>query len=54
MKLQKSTGKIYKEKTYPKWHIVIPNKDIEQLGWYKGMELEGIIAENMYIIKPRR
>jgi len=54
MRLQESTGKKYKGKLYPKWHIVIPNNDIERLGWSKGMELVGIIAENIYIIKPRR
>lgn len=54
MRLQKSTGKIYKGKIYHKWHIVIPNEDIERLGWSKGMELKGVVADNMYIIKPRR
>lgn len=53
MKLQKSIGKKYGGKKYHKWHIVIPNKDVERLGWPKGMELVGIIAEDMYILKPQ-
>ena len=53
MKLQKGKGKIYKGKVYPKWHIVIPKNDIEALGWKEGVELKGIVADGMYILKPK-
>lgn len=54
MKLQESKGKIYKGKVYPKWHIVIPNEDIERLGWEKGMELNGFVADGVYVVKPKK
>ena len=51
MILQKQKGKMYKGKQYPKWVIVIPKNDVEKMGWEEGMELEGIIANDMYILK---
>lgn len=53
MILQKQKGKIYKGKQYPKWVIVIPNEDIERLGWEKGMELKGFVADRVYILKSK-
>ena len=46
MKLQKVRAREYKGKTIYKWIIVIPPKDIEQLGWGEGIELEGTIVKN--------
>lgn len=41
MKLQKVKAREYKGKLIYKYMIVIPPKDIEELGWKEGIELEG-------------
>lgn len=46
MKLQKVRAREYKGKTIYKWIIVIPPKDIEQLEWKEGLELEGTPIKN--------
>ena len=46
MKLQKQKAYNYKGKTNYKYAIMIPQKDIEQLGWDKGIELEGTVVKD--------
>ena len=43
MKLQKQLSRKYGNKEYPKWTIVIPPRDIEELGWNAGEDLESEI-----------
>ncbi len=40
MKLQKQKVSKYKNKTYYKYSILIPNDIIEKLGWAEGQELK--------------
>ena len=54
MILQKHKGRIYKDKVYPKWVIVVPNMDIGKLGWKEGIELESIVAKDMYILRSKQ
>jgi hypothetical protein len=52
MKLQKHKTWKYKGTEYAKNTIVIPNKQIEELGWNEGDELESIIrGEKLVIVK---
>ena len=54
MILKKKKAKEYKGKPIYVWEIVIPPKDIKELGWYKGMELEGIVVKDKgYFISPK-
>jgi len=46
MKLQKVKARGYKGKTIYKYMVVIPPKDVKELGWPEGMELEGTIVPN--------
>ena len=46
MKLQKQKARKYKNKMIYKYIIVIPPKDIEELGWKEGMELEGTVIKD--------
>ncbi len=46
MKLQKVKAREYKGKPIYKYIIVIPPKDIEELGWKEGNELDGIIIKD--------
>jgi len=46
MKLQKQKAREYKGKTIHKYVIVIPPKDIEELEWTEGKELNGIVIKN--------
>lgn len=55
MKLQKVKAREYKRKTIYKYIIVIPPKDIEELGWKKGIGLEGItIKDKGYFISIKK
>ncbi len=46
MKLQKHKAYKYKGETKYKYVIVIPNEDIEKLGWREGEKLDGKITDN--------
>ena len=46
MKLQKVKAREYKEKPIYKYIIVIPPKDIEELDWKEGDELDGIVIRD--------
>ncbi len=54
MKLQKQLSRKTKGKSYPKYVMTIPPKDIEELGWQKGMELEVCVTDNKLIIRPKQ
>lgn len=51
MKLQKQLSRKVGDKTYPKWMISIPPKQIKALGWSEGQSLEGVITNEKLIIK---
>ena len=54
MKLQKQKARKYKGKTIFKYIIVIPPKDIENLGWEEGIELEGtVIKDKGYFLSSK-
>ena len=46
MILQKQKAREYKGDTIYKWVIVIPPKDIEELGWKEGQKLKGTVIKN--------
>ena len=46
MKLQKHKAREYKSKPIYKYTIVVPPRDIKELEWKEGMELEGTIIKN--------
>ena len=50
MKLQKVKAREYKGKPIYKYMIVIPPKDIKELGWKEGIELEGIVKDRGYFL----
>ncbi|MFO8132497.1 MAG: hypothetical protein R6U10_00970 [Thermoplasmatota archaeon] len=53
MRLQRVKAREYKGEPIYKWQIVIPPKDIEKLGWTEGMELQGNVADELYLLKPK-
>lgn len=53
MKLQEQLSRKTKRKSYPKYVMTIPPKDIEELGWEKGMELEVHISDGKLIVEPK-
>ena len=54
MKLLCQKSKKVGDKTYHRWIINIPPKDIEKLGWKAGDELEGKITERGYLISIKK
>ena len=53
MKLQEQLSRKVKGKTYPKYVLTVPPKNIETLGWQKGTELEVCIEGNKLVVKPK-
>ena len=53
MKLQKQLSRKIKGKSYPKYVMTIPPKNIEELGWQKGIELDVRVKDNKLIIEPK-
>jgi bifunctional DNA-binding transcriptional regulator/antitoxin component of YhaV-PrlF toxin-antitoxin module len=54
MKLQKQIAYKYKGKTNYKFIIMVPQKDVEQLGWDKGTDLNGtIVNDKGYFISKK-
>ena len=55
MIIQKAKAYEYKGKTKYKYTIVVPEKDIEKLGWNKGTKLEGtIVKDNGYFLSAKK
>jgi hypothetical protein len=50
MHLQKQLSRVYKGKEYPKYLIVVPPKNIEELGWTEQDELESSIEDGKLVI----
>jgi bifunctional DNA-binding transcriptional regulator/antitoxin component of YhaV-PrlF toxin-antitoxin module len=53
MKLQKQLSRRVDKKEYPKYVITIPPKQIEEVGWKEGTELEAIVKGGRIILKPK-
>ncbi len=53
MKLQKQLSRKSKDKTYSKYVVVIPPKEIENLGWKEGEELK-IIKKDKSLVLQRK
>ena len=51
MRLIKQHGRKYGDKDYYKYIVVIPNKDIDKLGWKGGEELETEVKNDKLIIE---
>jgi len=50
-KLQKQLSRKIGNKTYPKYVITVPAKQIQQLGWKEGEELTGTILKDRLMIR---
>lgn len=53
MLLKRKKAREYKGKPIYVWEIVIPPKDVKELGWEEGMELDGVVADNLYILRKK-
>jgi bifunctional DNA-binding transcriptional regulator/antitoxin component of YhaV-PrlF toxin-antitoxin module len=53
MHLQKQLSRVYKGKEYPKYLIVIPPRDIEELGWSERDELKSIVESGKLVIERK-
>jgi bifunctional DNA-binding transcriptional regulator/antitoxin component of YhaV-PrlF toxin-antitoxin module len=54
VKLQKQLSRKVQDKTYPKYVITIPPKQIEEAGWKEGTELEAIVEDGKIVLKPKK
>jgi hypothetical protein len=54
MKLQEQLSRKVKGKIYPKYVLTIPPRNIDELGWAKGTDLEVCIEGNKLVIKQKK
>jgi hypothetical protein len=53
MKLQKRFNRKVAGKEYNKWVVIIPQDEIEKLGWQEGVELQPIIKDGKLVLIKR-
>ncbi len=53
MRLQRSLSRRYHGKDYAKWIIVIPPKQVRELGWEEGDDLEAVTKGHALIVRTR-
>lgn len=54
MKLQKQLSRKFEGKEYPKYVVTIPPKQIEEVGWKEGTELEAIVKNGEIVLRPKQ
>jgi bifunctional DNA-binding transcriptional regulator/antitoxin component of YhaV-PrlF toxin-antitoxin module len=54
MRLQKQKTREVKGKEYFRWSVVIPPKEVEEMGWKEGEELEPKHRGVRLVIEPER
>jgi bifunctional DNA-binding transcriptional regulator/antitoxin component of YhaV-PrlF toxin-antitoxin module len=54
MRLQKQKTREVKGKEYFRWTVVIPPKEVEELGWKEGDELEPLKEGRKLVIEPKK
>jgi hypothetical protein len=54
MRLQKQKTREVKGKEYFRWTVVIPPKEVGELGWTEGTELESKADKDRLVLKPSR
>ncbi len=52
MKLQKQLSRKVGDKEYPKYMVVIPPKQIDELGWKEGDGLSGKVQGKKLVLEP--
>lgn len=52
MKLQKQLSRKVRDKKYPKYTVVIPPKQIDELGWKEKQDLKGKVDGKKLILEP--
>ncbi|NWG37851.1 AbrB/MazE/SpoVT family DNA-binding domain-containing protein [Nitrososphaera sp.] len=53
MKLQKRFNRKVGNKEYNKWVLVLPQDEVEKLGWKEGVELEPNIKDGKLVLTPK-
>lgn len=53
MRLQRQLSRKVNDKNYPKYVVTIPPKQIEEVGWKEGIELEAIVKNGKIVLRPK-
>lgn len=54
MKLQKQLSRRIENKEYPKYVVTIPPKQIQEVNWDEGIELEAVVKNGKIILRPKQ
>jgi hypothetical protein len=52
MRVHKVVNRVYEGKTYYRWVVSIPPKDVRALGWTDGQELDGVVRGTSLWVSP--
>jgi len=53
VKLQKQLSRKVDNVKYPKYVVTIPPKQIEEVGWKEGIELEAVVKDGKIVLRPK-
>jgi bifunctional DNA-binding transcriptional regulator/antitoxin component of YhaV-PrlF toxin-antitoxin module len=54
MKLQKQLSREHKGIEYPKYVVTLPPKQVQELGWKEGTELEAKVENGKIVLRPKQ
>jgi len=54
MRLQKQKTREVKGREYYRWTVVIPPKEVTELGWKEGAELEVVVKDDRLVLREKR
>jgi antitoxin component of MazEF toxin-antitoxin module len=52
MRLHKAVNRVYHGKVYYRWLVSVPPKNLRELGWADGQELEASVSGSSLWIRP--
>jgi antitoxin component of MazEF toxin-antitoxin module len=52
MRLHKVVNRVYEGTTYYRWVVAIPPKNVRELGWVDGQELETVVRGSSLWVQP--
>jgi antitoxin component of MazEF toxin-antitoxin module len=52
MRIHKAVNRVYRGKVYYRWLVSIPPRNLRELGWTDGLELEATVRGSSLWIQP--
>lgn len=53
MRIHKVVNRVYEGTVYYRWVLSVPPKEVRDLGWVDGQELETVVVGRDLLVRPR-